>query len=294
MRDLPIELLRTFVAVVECGTMAKAARVVSRTPSAVSLQMSRLTATVGRPLFRLEGRTQALTAAGETVLRCAREILAINDRALADLSDESMQGPVRFGTVQDLADTLLPSALARFAESHPAVTLEVHVGTSALLLDEADDGKLDFVVCFQSRRAPRVIRREKLVWLGRRTAALLDPLPIAILQPTCALCDEGTAALERAGRRHHVVLRTPSLSGLRAALEAGLAVGCRTPLLHSGNIEVLGAELGLPKLPDVGFALHVPRALTPAARRVAALVRGVISAEGSTSEPTASLAVIAS
>ncbi|MFL5276564.1 MAG: LysR substrate-binding domain-containing protein [Myxococcales bacterium] len=295
MRDLPIELLRTFVAVVETGTMAKAARVVARTPSAVSLQMSKLTEIAGHPLFRNDGRGQRLTDAGETLLRHAREILDVHDKAVRALADDAMEGPVRFGTVQDLADTLLPGALARFAATHPGVTLDVHVGTSALLLDEAAAGELDFVVCFESRRAPRVIRREPLVWLGRRTTSRLDPLPIAILQPACALCDEGIAALQRAGRSHHVVLRTPSLSGLRAALEAGLAVGARTPLLRSGNIELLGADDGLPPLPDVAFALHVPRALSPAARRVASLVRGVIAqAEASDGRPAPPLMIVGS
>jgi DNA-binding transcriptional LysR family regulator len=279
MTDLPIELLRTFIAVVEQGTMAKAARVIARTPSAVSLQMSKLADLVGRPLFRHERAGHGLTTAGETLLRHAREIVAANDRAVGELSDESMQGPVRFGIVQDVADTLLPEALARFASTHPAVALDVHVGTSAVLLDEADAGALDFVVCFESRRAPRVIRREPLVWLGRPSVAAMDPLPVAILQPSCALCEEALAALKRAQRRYHVVLRTPSLSGLRAALEAGLAVGSRTPLLQSERISVLGAADGLPPLPEVAFAMHVPVALSPAARRVASLVRAAISRE---------------
>ncbi len=285
MRDLPTELLRTFVAVVDGGTMARAARIVERTPSAVSLQMGKLARIVGRPLLRQEGRTQQLTPAGETLLVHAREIIAASDRALGAVRGDGVEGVVRFGTVQDLADTLLPSALAEFAKTHPAVTLDVHVGTSSVLLDEADAGKLDFVACFQSRRAPRAIRHERVVWLGRPAVAAMDPVPIAILQPPCSLCESGIEALRRAGRRHYVVLRTPSLSGLRAALEAGLALGCRTPLLKSGNIEVLGSDENLPLLPDVAFALHVPRMLSPAARRVAGLVRQVIARGGSASVP---------
>ncbi len=285
MRDLPIELLRTFVAIVDSGTMVKAARLVARTPSAVSLQMTKLVRATGRPLFRQAGRAQGLTPAGETLLRHAREILAVSERALAAMSDESIEGPVRFGTVQDLADTVLPSALAEFAKDHPAVTLDVHVGTSAVLLEEAEAGELDFVVCFQSRRAPRAIRREPLVWLGRHCLAAAEPIPVAILQPACALCDDGLDALRRAGRRYHVVLKTPSLSGLRAALEAGLAVGCRTLLLRSGSIEILGPADGLPALPDVAFALHVPRVLSPAARRVAGLVRQVVARRDAAAEP---------
>ena len=185
--------------------------------------------------------------------------------------------------MQDLADTLLPHALAEFAKQNPRITLHVEVGTSAVLLDEARAGDLDFVICFQSRRAPRVIRREPGVWLGHRSLASRDPVPIAVLEPSCSLCEVGMQALQRAGRRYHTVVRTPSLSGLRAALEAGLAIGSRTPLLKSGSIEILGEAERLPPLPEAAFALHVPRPLNPAARRVASLVRQVIARDVSPS-----------
>jgi DNA-binding transcriptional LysR family regulator len=291
-RDMPLELLRTFVATVETGSMAKAARLVERTPSAVSLQMTRLFELVGHPLFRRERRVLTLTPAGETLLVHAREILDANDRALAVLTGACLEGPVRFGTVQDLADTLLPRALAQFARGYPGIQLHVHVDTSKVLLDEARAGALDFVVCFESRRAPRPIRREPLVWLGHRALARVDPLPVAVLQPDCFVCDRGLEALKAAGRRCDVVLRTPSLSGLRAALEAGLAVGSRTPLLQSGSIVVLDESDGLPPLGEVGYSLHVPRPLSPAARRVAALVKSVVAGTGAPAEPAAPVAAV--
>jgi DNA-binding transcriptional LysR family regulator len=276
MQDLPLELLRTFVATVDTGSMAKAARVVGRTPSAVSLQMSRLGDLVGHPLFRREGRTQALTRAGELLVPHAREILNASERALAALADERLEGPVRFGTVQDLADAVLPRALADFAQQYPGVTLTVHVAQSAVLLDQAISGDLDFAVCFRTGRATRVIRREPMVWLGHPELASLDPLPLAVLDPPCGYIEAARAALRRAGRRCNVVLRTPSLLGLRAALEAGLAVGCRTALMRSGSIQVLGSAERLPPLPDIAFAMYVPRAMSPAARRLAAVVRHVV------------------
>jgi DNA-binding transcriptional LysR family regulator len=277
MRDLPLDLLRTFVATVDGGSMAKAARKVARTPSAVSLQMSRLGELVGQPLFRRRGRAQALTRAGEMLVPHAREILNASERALAALSDERLEGPVRFGTVQDLADIVLPRALADFSKQYPDVILHVQVAQSVVLLEQAQAGDLDFVVCFQSRRAPRTIRREPMVWLGHSALAALDPLPIAVLDPPCGYIEAATQALRRAGRAHEIVLRTPSLLGLRAALEAGLAVGCRTALMRSGTIEILGSAERLPPLPEIGFALYVPRPMSPAARRLAALVRQVVS-----------------
>src|SRR3954466_10347325 len=125
MHDLPLELLRTFVGTVDMGSMARAARVVGRTPSAVSLQMSKLGELVGHPLFRREGRSQVLTRAGDLLVPHAREILSASERAIAALADERLEGPVRLGTVQDLADQVLPRALADFAQQYPGVSLEV-------------------------------------------------------------------------------------------------------------------------------------------------------------------------
>jgi DNA-binding transcriptional LysR family regulator len=292
MKDLPLELLRTFVAIVETGSMVRAARAGERTPSAVSLQMTKLAQLTGHELFRRERGALVLTAAGELLLGHAREILAASDRAVAALSGDGLEGPVRFGTVQDLADSVLPAALAEFARSYPGIDLHVQVGSSAVLLDAARAGELDFVLCFESRRAPKVIQRAPLVWLGHPETAALDPVPVAVLQPTCALCEAGMEALRKVGRAYKVVLRTPSLSGLRAALEAGLAIGSRTPLLQSGSIKVLSEAERLPALPDVAFSMHVPRPLSPAARRVAALVRQMVARD--VPRPQRSLAVIAS
>jgi DNA-binding transcriptional LysR family regulator len=277
MRDLPLGLLRTFVATVDTGAMAKAARLVSRTPSAVSLQMTRLGELVGHPLFRRRGRELLLTRAGELLNPHAREILNASERAVAALTGERLEGPVRFGTVQDLADRVLPRVLADFSRQYPGITLHVQVAPSAMLLEQARAGDLDFVVCFQSRRAPRTIRREPMVWLGHRDVAALDPVPLAVLDPPCGYIEAAVEALRRAGRGYSVVLRTPSLLGLRGALEAGLAVGCRTALMKTGSIEILGSAERLPPLPEIGFALYVPRPMSPAARRLSAVVRDVVA-----------------
>src|ERR1700750_1110005 len=214
MQDLPLELLRTFVATVDTGSMAKAARIVTRTPSAVSLQMSKLGELIGHPLFRRKGPLQALTRAGQLLVPHAREILNASERALAALADERLEGPVRFRTVQDLADGGLPHALADFARQFPGVTLQVQGARSAELQEQALTGDLDFAICFRTDRATRVIRREPMVWLGRPELASIDPLPLAILEPPCGYVEAAQAALKRAGRGCHVVLRTPSLLGL--------------------------------------------------------------------------------
>jgi len=280
MKHFPIELLQTFIATVETGSMAKAARIVGRTPSAVSLQMAKLSELVGHPLLRRAGREQSLTGAGEALVAHAREVIETSERAFAAMRSERLEGPVRFGAVQDLADALLPRALADFSRQYPGVTVHLQVARSDALLEQARSGELDFAACFTGTHALREIRREPMVWLGHRDVARRDPLPLAVLDPSCGYIEAASECLRRHGRRFEVVLRTPSLLGLRAALEAGFAVGCRTALMKSGSIEMLGPAENLPALPSVGFALHIPRPLGAAARRLATVVREAIATGG--------------
>jgi DNA-binding transcriptional LysR family regulator len=280
MTYFPVDLLRTFVATADCGSMAKSARIVGLTPSAVSLQMTKLASLVGHPLFQKRARVLVLTAAGEALIGHAREVLKASERAVAAMGGERLEGPVRFGTVQDLADTLLPRALADFARRHEGVTVHVQVARSHTLLEQVRSGDLDFVVCFAGTPELREIRREPMVWLGHREVAARDPLPLAMLDPSCAYGEAAEQALRRMGRRYEVVLRTPSLLGLRGALEAGFAIGCRTELMKSGSIEVLGAKEGLPELPEMPFALYIPRPLGAAARQLAGVVRAALTSKG--------------
>jgi len=62
------EVLKTFVAIAECGTFTAAAKVVHRTPSALSMQIKQLERTLGKSLFVREPRQVRLTNDGEVLL----------------------------------------------------------------------------------------------------------------------------------------------------------------------------------------------------------------------------------
>lgn len=65
-------LLRSLIAVVDTGSFVGGARIVHRTPSAVSMQMKRLETQIGQPIFAHQGRSVVLTSAGEALLAYAR------------------------------------------------------------------------------------------------------------------------------------------------------------------------------------------------------------------------------
>ena len=84
--NLPTNLLRNFVAIVETGSMLSAAATVFVTQSALSLQIKRLEALLQQELFRRDGRRLTLTPAGETMLAFSRQLLRLHDEAIATVS----------------------------------------------------------------------------------------------------------------------------------------------------------------------------------------------------------------
>src|ERR1700759_2599750 len=92
---LDIDQLRSFIAIAETGSFTKAAEVVHKTQSAVSMQMKRLEERLARPVFARDGRASKLTEDGQRLLDYARRIVKLNVETLAAFSDEELSGRVR-------------------------------------------------------------------------------------------------------------------------------------------------------------------------------------------------------
>lgn len=277
-----LDVLRTLVLAVDLGGFARAARRVGRTQSAVSLQMRRLEDHAGQPLFTRAGRSFAITAAGELVLGYARRLLALNDEALAAVRGTQLASPVRLGLLPDFAETWLPPILARFARTHPTARLEVQVDRGLAMLDALDRGRLDLALVFDADR-PRAHRLVELpmAWITRRGARWPTDgvLPLVMLDAPCAFRTAALAALDRAGIRWHVAFTSQSLSGIWAAVGAGLGVTVRTPVGVPRGLEVVAPSARPPVLPAIALWLHEsPTAASPLIAELRALLVQSISA----------------
>ena len=122
---MDVDHLRSFIAIAETGSFTRAAELVHKTQSAVSMQMKRLEERVGRPIFVRDGRASRLTDDGERLLDYARRIVKLNVEALAAFSDGELRGRVRLGVPDDYADRFLPEIMARFSRAYPGVELTV-------------------------------------------------------------------------------------------------------------------------------------------------------------------------
>ncbi|THK37168.1 LysR family transcriptional regulator [Ensifer sp. MPMI2T] len=270
------DLLRTFLAFAEGGSLAHAAAAVNRSPSAVTAQMQRLETLIGEPLLAPAGRGRTLTPVGEELVDHARRILDAHRDAWLSLRGARADGRISLGSTQDFADTTLPELLRRFARTHPRVRLDLRIGRSKELTTAFDQGQVDILLAM--RQAPAtdelLVLKEEMIWLSADNGlATADAeVPLAVLDPPCGFRAAAISALEAAGRPFRIAATSPSLSGLRAAVMSGIAVTTRTARFLAPGIEPAPAHLDLPSLPAAEFALRLRAHADKPAADLAALL----------------------
>lgn len=289
------DLLRAFVLIAEGCSFTQAAALVGRTQSAVSMQIKRLEEVLGQPVLnRAKGGTVELTPHGQYLLTRAREILALNDEVMATFRSPQIAGTVRLGTPDDYAFGYLPPVLKRFADTHPAVQVDVHCEPSADLVERLRRGELDLTLLSEGME-PRgseavTLWRGPLVWVTstRYAPHRLDPLPLALASPerdaACSGCDWGRAALaalEREDRRYRIAYTSGSQVGTHAPVLAGLAVTVSAQAWLPEGLRAVRPDEGLPRLPEFGIVLVKARhARQPVTDALAAHIEGSAKADG--------------
>src|SRR6202022_3346631 len=141
-----LELLRSFVSVVDSGGFTRAGERVHRTQSTVSQQIKRLEEHVGQPLLNRTAKDVTPTEAGEKLLSYARRLLSLAEEARDVLSRPGHQGAVRVGVPEDFAAHRLAKLLAAFSRSHPTLRLDIPADQSASLKRGLQRGELDLAL----------------------------------------------------------------------------------------------------------------------------------------------------
>ncbi|QJE73238.1 LysR family transcriptional regulator [Aerophototrophica crusticola] len=280
-RNLDLDLLRTFVAIVDLGGFTRAAERLGRTQSTISLQVKRLEDSLGQDLFRRVGRGVQLTAEGELLLGYARRMLHLNDEVRARLTEPEVEGTVRLGTPEDFATVHLPGVLAAFAEAHPRVQLEVRCDFTMNLLEAFDRNEFDLVLVKREPRGPSdgaLVWREPLVWAaaGSFPTAREGSLPLVLHPAPDVYRKRALAALDGAGLSWRIAYTSPSLAGTQAAVRAGLGATVLPRDMVPTGLRVLGAEHGLPDLAEAEIALRtVPSASRAATMLAESIIQGM-------------------
>lgn len=259
MNKLPptfdLDALRSFVTGIECGSFAQAASRLCRSTSAVSAQLKKLEQQCGADLVVKRGRHLALTQNGEIIMGYARRLLALNDEAQRALQGERLQGEIRIGMQEDFGESLMPGILGEFKRHHPGMRIIARVDRNRALLNALNDNMLDMALLWQAesvQREGKTIGQCRLEWITHPQldiATLLaegKPLPLVMLESPCLMRSRAIDCLDRANIAWQVVFISHSLSGIWAAVQAGLGITVRTRIGMPGNVRVAGSLLPSP------------------------------------------------
>ena len=259
-QDLDIALLRTFVALVDTGSLTLAGRAVGRTQPAITHQIYRLEESVGRKLFDDNRKKLSLTHDGEILLEFARAILKLNDEARDRLVTNDIADHVTLGTPDLYASYILPEVLESFSRAHPNVEIELRCTRSVHLHAAVERSELDIALMTNQPgfRKGTLVRREPLVWvagIGSRPE-LRKPLPLAVLPQGSVYRQIALEALGSAGLQWSIRSVCDSIAGLQAAVFAGLAVSIFPRCATGPDVRCIEAVDGLPSLPPVELVIH--------------------------------------
>ena len=256
---LDVDQLRTFIAIAETGSFTKAAEVVNKTQSAVSMQMKRLEERLERPIFARDGRASKLTEDGTRLLDYARRIVKLNVETVAAFSDAELSGRVRLGVPDDYADRYLPEIMARFSRAYPSVELTVICEPSVDLLERIDANEIDLAIVTncESKRPSEIFRRERLLWVtsNRHSTHVEQPVPLALGRPTCAWRRIAIEKLDQIGHPYRLLYSSSNAGAVAAAVLAGLAVSVLPESGLRPGMRVLNAAEGFPELPSCRIGL---------------------------------------
>lgn len=272
--DLEIPLLRTFVAVIDTGSITLAGRQVGRTQPAITNQMHRLEKAIGKPLFEADRRRLTLTPEGEMLLAYARKLLGLNDEIRDRFRAPSIAGHVRLGVPDLYAAYLLPVVLAGFARAYPEVEIEMRCSRSIHLYAALEREEIDIAL---TTRQPEfgsglIVREEPLIWVAARDIPVetRPVLPLALLPAGSLYRQHALEALGQVDRSWTINAVSDSIAGLQAAVYAGLAVSIFPLCALTDQVRRLGKDEGLPDLPAMEIMLlRKPSAVSPAVDRLA-------------------------
>lgn len=264
VKNLPTDLLRTFVTVADLGGITSACAVVGRSQPALSLQIKRLETLVEAPLLERSGKALRPTAEGEVLLRYAREMLALNDEALSRLSREPLAGTVRLGIPNEFASSFLPQILGKFAQTHPDVAVEVTCGLSTNLLSSHERNELDLVFALHADQPADGAAEgwtEDLVWVASpvHRCHTRTPLPLIVAPRGCVYRGRIMEVLEQARIPWRILYSSPSFGGIRAGVLAGLGVTVLAESVVPDGLRTLTPGVRLPELLPVRVQLHYNR-----------------------------------
>ncbi|WP_339469567.1 MULTISPECIES: LysR family transcriptional regulator [unclassified Pseudomonas] len=261
VRRLDLITLQLFVAVFEEGTLTRAANREAIAVSAASKRLMELEQVLGVSLFVRRAKGMELTAAGETLLHHARQMLFNVEKMGLELGEHShgVRGYVRMLANLSAIIQFLPEDLRDFSEQHPEVKTDLEERPSNGVVQGVLDGVADLGICSidtDTKGLPSVTyRHDKLVVLmpadhplaTRETLAFAQTLDSDYvgLHAASSINMRTHAAAREAGKMLRLRIHVPGFDAMCRMVQANMGIG----ILPQKAYELFGRALGLHAVP---------------------------------------------
>jgi DNA-binding transcriptional LysR family regulator len=248
--NIPIEIVRTVVAISETGSLSKAGERLGLSQPAVSSQIKRIQTLVGGSLFSKTPNGTTTTELGKLVLHQARRILEANDQLLRLGGAAEGPQPLRLGL-----STLFVQEFIRHQSAETLADVFIHTDHSVAIAKGLIDGYIDLACIYENPEigadiAHLVINEsnEPLVWVRSRDFVLSPGAPIPVL--TWPGDDWMIRTLTRNGISYKIVFNSPDYHAKLAAAEAGIGLTAIPQSMVPSSL-VKASEYYLPELPPI-------------------------------------------
>jgi DNA-binding transcriptional LysR family regulator len=271
---LDLDLLRSFVSVVDAGGFTRAGERVHRTQSTVSQQIKRLEEDIGQPLLARNGKEVTPTEAGERLLSYARRLLSLAEEARDVLTRPGNEGAVRLGIPEDFAAYRLAKLLASCTRTRPGLRLHVRADQSLTLKRDLERGELDLALFKRDagEKGGIAMWPERVHWVSSKSHPIdlnMSSLPLIGFPGGCLYRARAIHALESAGRGWHMAYTSSSLAGIQAAVAAGMGLSILSEMAIQSDHRVLTAKDGFAPIDKTEVALLASPNASPATLRLA-------------------------
>lgn len=253
--------LECFIAVAETGSFTRAAHKVHRTQSAVSQQITKLEAQIGKSLF-LRTRHLSLTSDGEILLTYAKKIVQLNRDAVDRFKHPELHGEVRFGLPEDFASVFLSDVLTEFASLHPRIMLNIECDLTLNLFARFKKKEFDLVLVKMNRPEDfpngMDVWSETLEWIGSKNLGEFDekqPIPLVLSPQPCVYRARAIQSLEKINRNWRIVFSSHSYAGTVAAVKAGMGLTVLPRNMIPDDLQIIRTNKYLPNLDDTHISL---------------------------------------
>ncbi len=247
--DLDLRLLRSFVAIYELGSLARASERLHCTAAALSMRLKLLEGEIGAPLFWRHATGMEPTARGSDLYARALGVLAVYDEMMSATRSRPARARVRIGLPDDYAMGWLAAALRGLGPRFDKVEVEVVCDLSSNLIARVQRQEIDIALATVATR-PALARSSLTVplrWIGQGA----DVVPLAAYPEGCVFRRNMIQTLEAAERGWRVAVQSSSRAGIISAVRSGQCVTAVAAGTAPPDVVEQVSTAFLPALPDV-------------------------------------------